>query len=55
MAIASNESSPAGPRPFPDLRLCSAIVDRLTFAGNIIETVTNSYRLAHAQRAAAAR
>ena len=36
-------------------RLCAAIVDRLTFAGNIIETGTVSYRLAHAraQRTAA--
>ncbi|GAA3222447.1 hypothetical protein GCM10020216_034700 [Nonomuraea helvata] len=31
---------------FTDPRLCSAIVDRLTFAGNIIETGTDSYRLA---------
>jgi hypothetical protein len=29
---------------------CSAIVDRLTFAGQIIETGTTSYRLAHARR-----
>jgi hypothetical protein len=29
--------------------LCAAIVDRLTFAGNIIETGTVSYRLAHAR------
>ena len=26
-------------------RLCAAIVDRLTFGGNIIETGTDSYRL----------
>jgi hypothetical protein len=32
-------------------RLCAAIVDRLTFGGNIIETGTDSYRLA-ATRAA---
>ena len=31
-----------GPTP----RLCAAIVDRLTFGGNIIETGTDSYRLA---------
>jgi hypothetical protein len=30
-----------------DPRLCAAIVDRLTFGGNIIETGTESYRLAH--------
>lgn len=29
--------------------LCAALVDRLTFAGNILETGTNSYRLAHAR------
>jgi hypothetical protein len=27
-------------------RLCAAIVDRLTFGGNIIETGTDFYRLA---------
>ena len=31
-------------------RLCAAIVDRLTFAGQIIETRTVSYRLAHARQ-----
>ncbi len=30
----------------PDPRLCAAIVDRLTFNGTIIETGTDSYRLA---------
>jgi hypothetical protein len=29
-----------------DPRLCAAIVDRLTFGGNIIETGTDSCRLA---------
>jgi hypothetical protein len=29
-----------------DPRLCAAIVDRLTFNGAIIETGTDSYRLA---------
>jgi len=35
-------------------RLCAAIVDRLTFGGNINQTGTVCYRLAHtrAQRAA---
>ncbi|MGJ6969214.1 ATP-binding protein [Streptosporangium sp. G11] len=33
-------------RTFTDPRLCAAIVDRLTFAGNILETGTDSYRLA---------
>jgi DNA replication protein DnaC len=54
VAIASNESFSGWTRTFSDPRLCAAIVDRLTFGGNIIETGTNSYRLAHAraQRAA---
>jgi hypothetical protein len=30
-------------------RLCAAIVDRLTFNGAIIETGTNSFRLAQAR------
>jgi len=33
-------------KTFTDPRLCAAIVDRLTFGGNIIETGTDSYRLA---------
>ena len=33
-------------RTFTDPRLCAAIVDRLTFNGTIIETGTESYRLA---------
>lgn len=44
VAVASNESFP-GARTFTDARLCAAIVDRLTFGGNIIETGTDSYRL----------
>jgi hypothetical protein len=40
---------PVGLLPFAaatDPRLCVAIVDRLTFNGTIIETGTDSYRLA---------
>ena len=37
-------------RTFTDPRLCAAIVDRLTFGGSIIETGTDSYRLAHTRR-----
>ena len=48
MAIASNESFSGWTKTFTDPRLCTAIIDRLTFAGNIIETGTGSYRLAHA-------
>lgn len=33
-------------KTFTDPRLCAAIVDRLAFGGNIIETGTDSYRLA---------
>ena len=36
-------------KTFTDPRLCAAIVDRLTFGGNIIETGTDSYRLAHSR------
>jgi hypothetical protein len=42
-------------KTFTDRRLCAAIVDRLTFAGQIIETGTTSYRLAHARQRRAAR
>jgi len=31
-------------------RLCAAIVDRLTFGGTILETGTDSYRLAQATK-----
>ncbi len=52
VAITSNESFSGWTKTFTDPRLCAAIVDRLTFAaGNILETGTDSYRLAHAQRA----
>lgn len=47
IAIASNASFSSWGQTFTDPRLCAAIVDRLTFGGNIIETGTNSYRLAH--------
>lgn len=40
----------AHPKTFTDPRLCAAIVDRLTFHGTIIETGTDSYRLAHARQ-----
>jgi DNA replication protein DnaC len=53
VAIASNESFSGWTKTFTDPRLCAAIVDRLTFAGNIIETGTESYRLAHALTARA--
>jgi len=37
-------------KTFTDPRLCAAIVDRLTFNGTIIETGTDSYRLAHTRQ-----
>lgn len=56
VAIASNESFGGWTETFADPRLCVAIVDRLTFGGNIIQTGTESYRLAatkaRAERAA---
>lgn len=51
MAIASNESFSSWTKTFTDPRLCAAIVDRLTFGGNIIETGSDSYRLAHTKAA----
>jgi DNA replication protein DnaC len=50
VAIASNEPFSGWTKTFTDPRLCAAIVDRLTFAGQIIETGTTSYRLAHARK-----
>jgi len=47
VAIASNESFSGWTKTFTDPRLCAAIVDRLTFGANIIETGSQSYRLAH--------
>lgn len=46
VAIASNESFGGWTKTFTDPRLWAAIVERLTFGGNIIETGTDSYRLA---------
>jgi DNA replication protein DnaC len=47
VAIASNEAFSGWTKTFTDPRLCAAIVDRLTFGGTILETGTDSYRLAH--------
>jgi len=46
VAIASNESFSGWTKTFTDPRLCAAIVDRLTFGGHIIETGSQSDRLA---------
>ncbi|GGO59336.1 transposase [Streptomyces lasiicapitis] len=49
VAIASSESFGGWTKTFTDPRLSAAIVDRRTFGGNIIETGTDSFRLAHAK------
>lgn len=46
IAVASNAPFGEWKRTFTDPRLCSAIVDRLTFNGLIVMTGKNSYRLA---------
>jgi len=46
----SNEPFSGWTKTFTDPRLCAAIVDRLTFNGQIIETGTTSCRLAHARQ-----
>jgi DNA replication protein DnaC len=53
VGIASNESFAGWGKTCTDPRLCAAIVDRLTFAGHIIDTGTDSYRLAHSRAAQA--
>ncbi|MBI3216969.1 MAG: ATP-binding protein [Mycobacterium sp.] len=55
VAIASNEGFAGWTKTFTDPRLCAAIVDRLTFGGNIIETGTDSYRLASTRSGNASR
>jgi DNA replication protein DnaC len=50
VAIACNESFSGWTKTFTDPRLCAAIVDRLTFGGTIIETGTDSYRLAQSTK-----
>lgn len=46
VAIASHESFGGWTKTFTDPRLCAAIVDRLTSSGTLVETGTDSYRLA---------
>lgn len=47
IAAASNEFFSSWTKTLTDPRLCTAIVDRLTFNGTIIETGTDSGRIAH--------
>ena len=54
VAIDSNEPFSGWTKTFTDPRLCAAIVDRLTFGDNIIETGTDSYRLAQSKNQQAA-
>jgi DNA replication protein DnaC len=49
-SLPTSHSPDEWTKTFTDPRLCAAIVDRLTFAGQIIETGTVSYRLAHARQ-----
>jgi DNA replication protein DnaC len=46
VAIASNEAFSGWTKTFTDPGSAPQIVDRITFGGNIIETGTDSYRLA---------
>ena len=50
IAVASNAAFSEWARTFTDPRLCAAIVDRITFQANIIETGTDSYRLRTTKR-----
>jgi DNA replication protein DnaC len=53
IAVASNAPFSEWKRTFTDPRLSSAIVDRLTYNGHIIETGSDSFRLAQTARARA--
>jgi len=50
IAVGSSEPFSSWTKTFTAPRLCAAIVDRLTYKGQIIETGTSSYRLARANR-----
>lgn len=49
IAIASNAPFSEWKQTFTDPRLCAAILDRVTFNAHILETGTDSYRLAQTQ------
>lgn len=49
IGIASNAPFSEWKQTFTDPRLCAAIVDRVTFNAHIIETGTDSFRLAQTQ------
>ncbi|GGV87186.1 hypothetical protein GCM10010294_68750 [Streptomyces griseoloalbus] len=50
IAIASNAPFSEWKQTFTDPRLCTAIVDRVTFNAHILETGVDSYRLAQTQK-----
>ncbi|MFJ2154394.1 IS21-like element helper ATPase IstB [Streptomyces microflavus] len=50
IAIASNAPFSEWKQTFTDPRLCTAIVDRVTFNAHIVETGTESYRFTQTQR-----
>ncbi|MEV8033618.1 IS21-like element helper ATPase IstB [Streptomyces sp. NPDC086182] len=50
IAIASNAPFSEWKQTFTDPRLCTAIVDRVTFNAHIVETGTDSYRFAQSQK-----
>lgn len=52
MAIASNESFSGWTKTFTDPRFCAAIIDRLAFGGDIIDTGTYSLPTRHHARPA---
>ncbi|WP_336216741.1 ATP-binding protein [Nonomuraea sp. LPB2021202275-12-8] len=49
VAIASNEGFGGWTKTFAEPRLCAAIVDRLTYNATILETGTESHRLAQSR------
>lgn len=49
IAIASNAPFSEWKQTFVDPRLCSAIVDRVTFNAHIVETGTDSFRFQKTQ------
>ncbi len=55
IAVATNAPFSEWADTFTDPRLCAAIIDRLTFNALIVETGSNSYRLASTRRKAATR
>lgn len=50
ITIASNAPFSEWKQTFTDPRLCSAIVDQVTFNAHIVETDTDSFHLAQTQK-----